>query len=124
MKTEDAKDSASSPEVREIPLPADGDNIAVKEVEAVDEESYDREAQRKEHTRTERFKDTLHVGALSVLAIAAVVLVAGIFVWSWHFLAPATLRWLTPEQIDDLHRMMSSALLAVFVREFSKKFFR
>jgi len=124
MKTEDAKDSASSPEVRKIPLPADGDNIAVKELEAVDEESYDREAKRKEHTRAERFKDTLHVGALSVLAVAAVVLVAGIFVWGWHFLAPAPLRWLTPEQIDDLHRMMSSALLAVFVREFSKKFFK
>ncbi|MCY4260467.1 MAG: hypothetical protein OXC91_09415 [Rhodobacteraceae bacterium] len=56
MKAEEAKDSATSPEVRKIPPPADGDNIAVKEFKAVDEASYDREAQRKEHTRTERVK--------------------------------------------------------------------
>lgn len=122
MKMENPKDS--SPGVKNIPLPTNDDNIAAKESQAVDEESYDREAKQKEHTRSERFKDVLHVSALAVLAIAALILVVGIFVWAWHFLMPTPQRWLTPEQIDELHGMMSSALLAVFVREFSRKFFK
>jgi len=124
MNIEDPKNSSTKPEVRSVPLPTNDDSIAAKELQAVDAGSYDREVKRKEHARSERFKDVLHVCALSVLAIAAVVLFFGISVWGWHFLVPTSLRWLTHEQIDDLHRMMSSALLAVFVREFSRKFFK
>lgn len=122
--TADGEQDSSTNKVKRISLPTDGDNIAAKELEAVDAESYDREAKRKEHTRSERFKDALHYGALSVLAIAAIILVAGISVWGWHFLMPTRWRWLMPDQIDELHGMMSSALLAVFVREFSRKFFK
>lgn len=124
MKTENLEDSSVSLEVKNIPLPADDDNIAAKESEAVGEEAYSRESKQKDHTRSETFKDALHVNALRLIASAAIILIAGIFIWAFHFLMPTSWRWLTPDQIDELHKMMSSALLAVFVREFTRKFFK
>lgn len=124
MKTEGLDDSSTGPEVKNIPLPTNDDNIAAKELKAVGEEAYSRESRQKEHTRSETFKDALHIYALRLLAIAAFILIAGVFIWAWHFLMPTPWRWLTPDQIDELHRMMSSALFAVFVRELSRKFFK
>ncbi|MDD9810510.1 MAG: hypothetical protein OXU71_02160 [Gammaproteobacteria bacterium] len=123
MKTENTEDSSTSPWVRSISLPTDDDHIADKELQAVDEESYGREARKKEHKRTEKFKDAKHTGALIVFGIATLVLIVVVLVWAWHLLTPTPWRWLTSGQIDEIHRMMSSAILAVFFREYARKFF-
>ncbi len=107
--------------VKHIAPPPDGDAIAVKESEAF-EDNYAEESKRKAHQRAESIKDKLHICAQIALTIVAGLLIIGIIIWAWHILMPLHWQWMTMDQINETQKIMSSALLAIVVSDYAKKY--
>ena len=123
MTARDIKNSSTHKEVKRIPPPTGEDSIADKESTAFDADGYDKESKRKAHHRGEKLKDILHGFILVGVAIAAILLIFGVLCWAWHVLTPASWHWLTIEQIHEIQKIMSGALLAIVVSDYAKKYF-
>ncbi len=110
--------------VKRILAPTGDDTIAVEEFEVFsDKNSREKESKRKAHQRGESIKDILHICAQFALTIVAGLLIIGVIIWAWHILTPLYLQWLTMDQINEIQKIMSGALLAIVVSDYAKKYF-
>lgn len=123
MNAESNGDLLPRKKVKHIEPPADDDSIADKESQAFEADSYDKESKRKAHQRGESLKDTLHNFVQVGVIVVACLLIIGVVIWAWHVLMPSYWHWLTIAQINEMQKIMSSALLAVVVSDYAKKYF-
>lgn len=98
-----------------------GDTVDRAEFDAF-KKGYAQVSEEKDHQRGESLKDKLHWLTHVLIVVMAALLFFGIVTWAWHVLAPASWHWLDVSQWDRLKEAMSSALVAIVVSEYSKKF--
>ena len=125
MIADGGEGSSPHKEVRPIPPPTADDSIANKEQKAFESgDSYEKESRRKDFLRSENLKDILHWLVIGGVIIMGLLLISGIVIWALHVLLPVHKHWLTPEQISEIQKIMSSALLALVISDYSKKFMK
>ena len=95
----------------------------VGESEGVKLSDLEKDAKEKAHHRREEFRDRLQKYIYVVLALFVLLLIVFVFIWGWHLLSPASLHWLTDEQLFKVQGIMSSGLLAVFVSDYARRHF-
>lgn len=84
---------------------------------------YAEASKRNDHVRGEGLKTTLHWVALIMTVVIGTILISGVSTWAWHVLTPIHRHWLSPAQLSDIQQTMSSALLAVMLSNYSRKYF-
>ena len=95
----------------------------VGESEGVKSGDLEKDAKEKAHHRREEFRDRLQNYIYVLLALFVILLIVFVFIWGWHLLSPASMHWLTDEQLFKLQGIMSSGLLAVFVSDYARRHF-
>lgn len=104
-------------------IPPDGDDKLVTQELRAFSQGLDLEAKAAEHRRREALRDMFH-GAVSLfIAVGALIMMSTVVVWAYHMLAPAGSHWLTKEQMFELQKVFSGALLAVVVSDNARKYF-
>lgn len=124
MTDQPNKDVVERKSVPQIPLPQTDTGQASEEKIALDDEDYVKESLKKEHHRGEKLKDILHSLVKVSVIVVGVLLICGICIWAWHLLVPVKLHWLTTQQIFDIQKIMSSALLAIVISDYAKKYLK
>lgn len=121
--TADSKRYSSPNQVKHIPVPDVVDSVASKEDSAFSEvDGYAKESRRQEHLRAETLRRLLHKFVLLGVMIVGALLLVGVLVWGWHVLLPMNLRWLSIDEIVEIQKIMSSALLALVISDYSRKY--
>ena len=111
--------------VRRIDPPSDADSQADEEKAAFESpSSYEKESRENEHKRGELLKNSLHILVVSGVIIIGGLLIIGIVIWALHVLMPNSLHWLSTTQVNEIQKIMTSALLALVISDYSKKYLK
>ena len=105
-------------------LPAETPDYKAKKEFHLLEKDRDLDQERKEgdHDRNELTKHWLAWVIRAMIVVAGIALIGGIGIWAWHLLTPW--RWLTPVEISDLQKLVTSALLGMVASEYARRLFR
>ncbi len=123
MTADDGADSSPPKEVKPILPPATEDSVANKEEKVFEVgDSYEKEFKIRDYLRAENLRNILHWLVVGGVVITGLLLISGIVIWALHVLLPVHWHWLTPEQISEIQKIMSSALLAMVISDYSKKY--
>lgn len=119
------KEGTQFKQIPPIDLPLNADSKANAEEKVFESfDDYDKESRKKDHQRGEKLKDILHSIVIWGVMIMGVLLIIGILVWAWHILVSDNWHWLSTVQIYDMQKIMSSALLALVVKDYSKRYLK
>lgn len=122
MSASDEQDSSTN-QVKRIPVSDVADSAASKEDKAFYEvDSYAEESRKQEHLRAETLRHLLHKLVIGGVMIVGALLLIGVVIWGWHVLLPMNLRWLSTDEIVEIQKIMSSALLALVISDYSRKY--
>lgn len=98
--------------------------MAVQESQALgNARDLDKEAVERDHDRQQNLKDLLLRIIKIGIIVVAVLLIVGVIIWGYHLVMPSKWRWLTEDELGEIQKLMSSALLAVLVSDYAKKYF-
>ena len=70
--------------------------------------SYEQERKRNEHKRTEELRKIYGKGINLIVRSIIVIIIAILFVVTWHHLVPEYLRWLDDSDLSKLHSVLFS----------------
>ena len=108
-----------------IESPPAGDEKSATEKRAIESTTnYEKDAREKEHQRGELLKGIVHRLVVGGIIIVGILMIAGIVIWAWHILTPTKWHWLLMEKIYEIQKIMSSALLAIVVGDYAKKYLK
>lgn len=121
--TADSEQGSSPNQVKRIPVPDVADSAASKEDSAFYEvDGYAQESRKQEYLRAETLKHLLHKFVIGGVMIVGALLLVGVLIWGWHVLTPMHWRWLSVAEIVEIQKIMSSALLALVISDYSRKY--
>jgi len=122
MRASDEQDSSTN-QVKRIPVSDVADSAASKEDIAFYEvDSYAEESRKQEYLRAETLKRLIHKLVMLGVMVVGVLLLVGVIFWGWHVLLPMNLCWLSTDEIVEIQKIMSSALLALVISDYSRKY--
>jgi len=81
------------------------------------EEKLKQEARIKDHKRKECLRKIFHIGNIGVIVALYVIMIVGIMVLGYHWIAPESYSFLTYEQLDKIKNILFSALVTNYAKE-------
>lgn len=119
-----AEEVAGNKKVRRIKPPDNKEQADAEKTAFESPEGYARESKEKDHQRGEKLKDILHKLVIFGVIIIGCLLIFGIVIWAWHVLVSSNYHWLSMEQVYEIQKIMSSALLALVISDYSKRYLK
>ena len=103
----------------------ESDELAIKEKNALNKgRDIDKERAEQDFDLKQGTKRLLAHAIRILIVVLGLALTSGIFVWAIHLLVPESYRWLSDEEINELQRLMTSALLGMVASEYAGRLFR
>ncbi|MFC4311667.1 hypothetical protein ACFPN2_21445 [Steroidobacter flavus] len=115
----------TQPQLPELPPPpseAEVDSLAAKEANAFANETLERRTREADHRRSERAKSIVVNAMLALFLMTCVLFALGVVGLAWHFLAPASMCWMSPDQLGALKGLVAGVILSGGVQALSKKY--
>lgn len=113
--------------LKKIPRPSppgEGDDLAERESQALsNERDLEKEATERDHDRQQQLKDYLLAIIKIGIFVIAMLLILGVVIWGYHLITPQSWHWLTENQLVEIQKLMTSALLAIVISDYAKKYF-
>ena len=94
-------------------LPVGRDNLARREDAAMAAGDLESRAKLKAYQRTERTKGVVHYALIAGVCVIGGVFLLAFMAWSWHYIGPSRLHWLSAEQLTLLDRAIPYVLSLV-----------
>lgn len=72
--------------------------------------------------RGDKFKHTIFQIVRIGLWVVGIIMLAIIIVLAWHFLTPKCWRWLSPDELHNLERILFSSVILSLAGKYFKKY--